>query len=260
MEAHHPHHITQKKKWTEYLLEFLMLFLAVFLGFIAENIREHAVEHKRAKQYAKSLLSDLKNDVTELDRSAAFDNLTNLMIDSLVHFINKGVTKSNTGQFYYLSRLAHGLYVTDWNKATLNQLINSGNLRYFSNMELVNKINFYNTTSNGIVSLQQTIGTRRERSAPYSDQIFIPEWLLLYTRFSTDDILDGVNKHFIDSLKNVTPSLQTITPSVTNSFGNAILATKANREFLLNNSYPLARKSAVEIIELIKKEYHLKDD
>ena len=33
----HPHHVTHKKKWTEYLLEFFMLFLAVFLGFVAEN-------------------------------------------------------------------------------------------------------------------------------------------------------------------------------------------------------------------------------
>jgi len=40
MEVHkHPHHVTHKKKWTEYLLEFFMLFLAVFLGFVAENIR-----------------------------------------------------------------------------------------------------------------------------------------------------------------------------------------------------------------------------
>ncbi len=24
MEAHHPHHVTQKKKWTEYLPEFIL--------------------------------------------------------------------------------------------------------------------------------------------------------------------------------------------------------------------------------------------
>ena len=48
MEVHkHPHHITHKKKWGEYLLEFFMLFLAVFLGFVAENFREHQVEHQR---------------------------------------------------------------------------------------------------------------------------------------------------------------------------------------------------------------------
>ena len=48
MEVHkHPHHVTHKKKWEEYILEFAMLFLAVFLGFIAENQREHYVDKKR---------------------------------------------------------------------------------------------------------------------------------------------------------------------------------------------------------------------
>src|SRR5215471_3000799 len=63
MEVHkHPHHVTHKKKWIEYLLEFLMLFLAVFLGFVAENIREHKVENDRAKEFAISLVRDLNND------------------------------------------------------------------------------------------------------------------------------------------------------------------------------------------------------
>ena len=35
MEVHkHPHHVTHKKKWGEYVLEFLMLFLAVFLALL----------------------------------------------------------------------------------------------------------------------------------------------------------------------------------------------------------------------------------
>jgi len=260
MEAHHPHHPTHKKKWPEYLLEFLMIFLAVFLGFIAENMREHAVEHKRAKQYAKSLLSDLKNDLAELDRSASFDSVTNVMTDSLVQLIDKGVVKSNTGQFYYYSRLANALYVTDWNRATLNQLINSGSLRYFDNAELVNKINIYNTLSSTITSVQQTTGVRRENSMQYSNQIFIPAWLLRYTRFSSDDILGGRKAGLIDSLKNATPPLQANALSVINSFGNGVLATKSNREYLLNNLYPEAKKTTIDIIELIKKEYHLGDD
>src|ERR1700712_1022798 len=59
MEIHkHPHHVTHKKKWGEYVLEFLMLFLAVSLGFMAENLREHSVEHQRAEQFARSLIND----------------------------------------------------------------------------------------------------------------------------------------------------------------------------------------------------------
>src|SRR6478609_4573374 len=73
MEVHkHPHHVTHKKKWGEYLLEFLMLFLAVFLGFVAENIREHTVEKNRAKELAQSMLEDLKKDTAALHTAITF--------------------------------------------------------------------------------------------------------------------------------------------------------------------------------------------
>src|SRR5205814_6953925 len=67
MEVHkHPHHVTHKKKWGEYLLEFLMLFLAVFLGFLAENFREHQLEKEKGRQYIQSLYEDLKADTLRL--------------------------------------------------------------------------------------------------------------------------------------------------------------------------------------------------
>src|SRR5205085_7353219 len=69
MEVHkHPHHVSHKKKWGEYLLEFFMLFLAVFLGFIAENYREHIVEHQQEKQYMITLIEDLNIDTTDMGR------------------------------------------------------------------------------------------------------------------------------------------------------------------------------------------------
>src|SRR6201989_2741559 len=69
MEVHkHPHHVTHKKKWGEYLLEFFMLFLAIFLGFLAENLREQIVEHHREKVYIHSLVEDLKSDIIQSDQ------------------------------------------------------------------------------------------------------------------------------------------------------------------------------------------------
>src|SRR5678816_314863 len=85
MEVHkHPHHVSHKKRWPEYLLEFLMLFLAVFLGFIAENIREQSVERHREKEYMQSMIEDLAQDTLEVNRVslvnvAAIGNLDTLM-------------------------------------------------------------------------------------------------------------------------------------------------------------------------------------
>src|ERR1700744_2603888 len=74
MEVHkHPHHVTHKKKWPEYLLEFGMLFLAVFLGFIAENIREGLLEHHRAKEYIASFYEDLQGDTAKVTGNMRFD-------------------------------------------------------------------------------------------------------------------------------------------------------------------------------------------
>ncbi len=69
MEVHkHPHNVTHKKKWGEYLLEFFMIFFAVFLGFVAENVREHIVNHQREKKYIQSMLQDLESDTTHLGK------------------------------------------------------------------------------------------------------------------------------------------------------------------------------------------------
>src|SRR5690349_25121155 len=68
MEVHkHPHHVTHKKKWGEYLLEFSMLFLAVFLGFVAENIRESSVERHQEKEYMRLMVEDLKKDTANIN-------------------------------------------------------------------------------------------------------------------------------------------------------------------------------------------------
>ena len=70
----HAHSHTPRKKWTHYFWEFLMLFLAVFCGFLSENQREHYVEAQREKEYAKSLLSDMKEDTTEISGGITQNN------------------------------------------------------------------------------------------------------------------------------------------------------------------------------------------
>ncbi|HET6993560.1 MAG TPA: hypothetical protein VFI06_01200, partial [Chitinophagaceae bacterium] len=150
MEVHkHPHHVTHKKKWAEYLLEFLMLFLAVFLGFIAENQREHFVEQKRAKEYAKNLLNDLRVDTNEIRRGIHWAEFTICAIDSLVTMASRGnITKNAPGKFYYYSTFLYRSFIIDWSRSTIDQLIQSGSLRYFKNKELIDLINRYYYSQN----------------------------------------------------------------------------------------------------------------
>ena len=140
MEVHkHPHHVTHKKKWGEYLLEFLMLFLAVFLGFIAENIRETNSDHEREKQYAQELYNEFFTDSiafnnklnARLDKERNCDYLYNYIKDSSLTNLPKAFYPAYTKVFYLINS-----YTFEPKDGVLNQLKSTGSLRYFKDPEL----------------------------------------------------------------------------------------------------------------------------
>ena len=139
MEAHHPHHVTHKKKWTEYLLEFFMLFLAVFLGFVAENIRENSVEHEHAKEYANLLIEDLSTDTVQLNTAARVMNLIITAGDSLGNLLSKDAKLTSGGKLYLYEYLSSRRWNFISHDATIQQLKSSGAMRYFRNISLIRK-------------------------------------------------------------------------------------------------------------------------
>jgi hypothetical protein len=138
MEVHHHAHHEGKKNWKSYFWEFLMLFLAVFCGFLAEYQLEHKIERDRAKELANSFYQELKNDsVTavikvqnRLKQEAALQYLIKYFRDSSL---------TNTSKTFALN-FEYGISFrspTQFEPRTimLEQLRNSGSLRYFKNEE-----------------------------------------------------------------------------------------------------------------------------
>ena len=258
MEVHHHTHAPHgKKNWKSYFWEFLMLFLAVFCGFLAEYKLEHTIEHQRAKEYAQSLYKDLQNDTADLKKAALYENRVNNIIDSLVNFISSADFSQKGGQLYYYMRLASLRYDVDWNKATLNQLISSGNLRYFTNTQLVTQLSNYNTITNIISKQDDYIFEKRKRAVTYKDRITIPKYDQALASISMDDVALGRKNTLIDSIRNTNMPVQNNTADMLNAFANALLDTKINRQNQRTKYYPKAIELANEIMELLKKEYHL---
>jgi hypothetical protein len=144
MEIHHHPDLHHKpKKWKEYFLEFLMIFLAVTMGFFAETIRENISENKQAKELANSLYQEVNADSANVQTVIAMRIKKE---QSLKYFINVA-TDSNLidppKPFY--AAFAWGFWINtaitfEPNDAILNQLKNSGTLRYFRNLKLQQKI------------------------------------------------------------------------------------------------------------------------
>src|SRR5215469_4912822 len=144
MEVHkHPHHVAEKKKWTEYVLEFLMLFLAVFLGFIAENIREHRVEQERGKELAQNLYKELYSDSIVVQHCLQSRVTKEKECRYFIDYVKDSSLKNLSARFFpaFATAFIQIQYIIfEPNDGILSQLRNSGELRYFKNSELQSEI------------------------------------------------------------------------------------------------------------------------
>lgn len=144
MEVHkHPHHVTHKKKWGEYLLEFIMLFLAVFLGFLAENVRERIVEHNIEKDYIHSLVEDLKSDTLQSNEILVFLDSRIAGVDSVINALSSPGIMENSNNAYRLWTKNIGFPDFISNDRTIQQLKNSGGLRLIRNKAVSDRIMKY---------------------------------------------------------------------------------------------------------------------
>jgi hypothetical protein len=258
MEVHHHAH-SQRKKWTHYFWEFLMLFLAVFCGFLAENQREHYIEALRAKEYAKSLLEDLKEDTAEISGGihqnafmiSAFDSC----ISTGLNHIDK---QAVPGMFYYYSKLIMTTYSIDWNASTLTQLLQSGNLRYFKNKELVKKINRYYALHGLIGSNNEIDMNHRMEIMLIRNRLLLPEYYQVFAPLEIHvEMKAPVHNETVDKLKAQELPLKPGSNDVMAEYLNNLMDRRARNVRYVEELYPNALNAAQEIIQLLIKEYHL---
>ncbi len=240
MEVHkHPHHVTHKKNWGEYLLEFLMLFLAVFLGFIAENEREHIVEHQREKKFATRLLSDLRQDSiffeTRIRILEERQKAHKRFLEIMTNPVQPPDWKVMRGFIPLLTGTSN-----EFTTATYNEMKTSGSLRYINNDNLTTSLQKY----------YDVLLSKTSRDSEGADKFF------------TDYIIAYMTKHFRfqdfrpgnDSSVHI--KLLNRSPESDQELINIMGVWASNCDTQLDLQRP-AQKQMLELIKLIKNEYHL---
>jgi len=248
MEVHHHSH-TERKKWKHYFFEFLMLFLAVFAGFLAENWREHIVERKREKEYIRSMIEDLKRDTTAL----SFDNNARkeavVMYDSVITLLNKkDRSQFEQQRIYYLARM--GLRLSPFptlNDRAYEQMKSSGNLRLIHDKEIADKITkYYFNTKEFSVNTDQTL-LRLQSLIEYQGKVFDGAVFQQMTNIKSFEINQPIgNPALITEDKKTLNEL-----SVRIHYVLSILLYSQN--FITG-----LEDEASQLIEILKKEYHIK--
>ena len=245
MEVHHHSH-TPRKRWTHYFWEFLMLFLAVFCGFLAEYQLEHKIESDRGKQYVLSMYEDLKMDTIALNSIITNRNKRNEMLDSLFYLIDSPGDHLSDLYFYarHITRTAPVLFFN--NDRTIQQLKYSGGLRLITNKRVSDSIMIYDKQVRLVLERQEMEIANVRESLAYYYKIF--DGRVFAKMLDVDNVVHRLS---------ASPSLLTFSEQELNTFLGYCQTLQANN---IGNSAHIKslKEKAVDLIEVIKNEYHLK--
>lgn len=247
MEVHkHPHHVTHKKKWGEYVLEFIMIFLAVFLGFVAENIRENIVDRHREKEYIESFIEDLKTDSSSLSEAITSIQRNKTMIDSLMYMLGNPGANLSGNDLYYYARFVTKVNFFKSNDRTIAQLKNSGGLRLIKNQQASDSIMSYQ-------ELLESLGTNKE--IEQKETMFLYPYL---SRLFDPDVFETM----VDNYGNINrpmsnPTLRSVNQQQIKEFMFYLHQKKTSYIFTIDFLNNLHAK-AVNLIRFLQQEYQVK--
>jgi hypothetical protein len=257
MEVHkHPHNVTHKKKWGEYLLEFFMIFFAVFLGFLAENIREHFSEKETAKQYARSLIHDLEKDTMMVQVDIKQMKGIISTVDSVASFLrNKSIGDLNNRTLYYYTRFECDYRPYTWSRATLDQIKSSGSLRYFGNDSIIMRISAYDAFTKHLDEDFNGDNERNDKVSAKRDNI-----VNLNYPFELSERVPGDSIPFLNNASKSKTDLPLLTTNMNEirSLVNDYLVIKNNYKVRGEGELPRLIDDASQLISMLKNEYHLK--
>ncbi len=255
MEVHHHSHSHGKKNWRTYFWEFIMLFLAVFCGFLAEYKLEHVIEHQREKEFAQALYAELLDDSamaatklsSRLEKEKDMDYLSSYFKDSSLKNLPKKFYPAYTTSLYLINT-----YTFEPKDGILNQLRNSGSLRYFKSIALQK---LFGDISVNINNLR----TRNEQEYQYFASPIKP-FMLKYYNWSWIDNLrkEDAAANVLEVINNYRQSNRTIKAEILNvasldrnEASNLILFYKqmmvSSRTLQLNN-YIITNHKILEVL------------
>lgn len=264
MEVHkHPHHVTHKKKWTEYFLEFFMIFLAVFLGFLAEYQLEHVIEKDREKEYMVTLLEDLKADRPLLVLTEKEWDESNTSADSVAAAITFPLATANLTKVYRHLNGSLNCWSFKYNDRTITQLKNAGGFRLLRNKKVANEIiaydQFYN---NAMVNIAAQHDSFWATLVQLRNKVFIQEITSkIYSQYEYKPVPLSANPWIADMIaKNKLPMQAETEAALLFEFKNAMLSYRQDYTSNMKWGYDKLLKKQQELITLISREYNLEKE
>ncbi|HEX8331454.1 MAG TPA: hypothetical protein VF622_02460, partial [Segetibacter sp.] len=229
--------------------------------FLAEYQLEHYIEKERAEELAKTLYQELKSD------SANLNNIVNNRKDKEQHlqYVAKYFADSSLTELspIFYPRFSSALFITsnvlfEPNDGMLQQLKNSGSLRYFRNINIQRAIGDFSVTISNLK-------TRNEREV-HLLAVINRDFLLKHYDFSWMDKLTNYGeittqialKQYISSNTSIPALLMNVDGLDRSSTTNYLNYNKLVVSSTRRNQMAEYQKASNNLLKLLRQEYRFK--
>jgi len=135
----------RKQDWLTVLIELAVVVLGIFLGLQADGWNEARKDRVLERQYLESLKADFEADIAELDGAIDLAKSRAQLGRLLISSVNDGQIKSDPNEFIWAVYNTFLLNYPSYTRATINDLLSTGNLQLLQDVTLKATIAAYYT-------------------------------------------------------------------------------------------------------------------
>ena len=253
--AHHLHKAPGNNFW-HFFFEFLMLFLAVFCGFLAENFREQYVEKERAKELAKNLYNEIFADSINIHQKIVIRNKKESECAYFISYVKDSSLITLSDRFYPAFSWAFIVqqFLFEPNDGILNQLRNSGELRYFKNPELQAVVGKLSVAIANIRNRQEREYSYMEvYLRPFSLKYFDFNWYEVFVQYGNSDLYTALNQNVKSLVKGKIPNLDKFNRQEAANLASYFLVILRGTRIAPYTEYATINH---QLLQILRKEYH----
>jgi hypothetical protein len=221
-----------------------MIFLAVTLGFFAENIREHINGHSKEREYIHSLIEDLQSDTTLINTAIKLNSEYCRNDSGFLKSLNKA--KVDSLAFKNVFQINPGKFNTQfYDSKTFDELKSTGDIRLIQNKKVLDAVSRYYQT----IEKNKIFRDEIQTSLVYSYQHLykVCDIYLLHSNYSSWQAAFKDRDELITSNEDLLKEYRSTLFAVILGMG------------MYDNNITLQKDAALQLIQLIKEEYSLKE-
>ncbi len=126
----------RKQSWLTLVLELVVVVVGIFLGLQVDSWNEARKDRVLEQQYLASLKADFQTDIEELDEAIALAKSRAQIGRLLISSIDKDRVEGDPSEFIWAVYSSFLLNYPSYTRATINDLLSTGNLQLLQDANL----------------------------------------------------------------------------------------------------------------------------